>query len=84
MKSKNSLDYALLFCGGKGTRLGKIGKKEAIGPLIDTLENNYASITSDYATLYYDFLKEPAAHCIDAIDLLGGHPKLCNLSIQIF
>ena len=27
MKSKNSLDYALLFCGGKGTRLGKIGNK---------------------------------------------------------
>ena len=69
--------------GAAAYTLGKIGDKEAIEPLIDTLENNYASITTDYATLYYDFLKEPAAHCIDAIDLLGGHPKLCNLSIQI-
>jgi len=69
--------------GAVAYTLGKIGKKEAIEPLIDTLENNYASITIDYATIYYDFLKEPTAHCIDAIDLLGGHPKLCNLSIQI-
>ena len=69
--------------GAAAYTLGKIGNKEAIEPLIDTLENNYASITYDYANIYDFFQKEPTAHCIDAIDIMGGHPKLCNLSIQI-
>ena len=55
--------------GAAAYTLGKIGNKEAIEPLIDILENNYVSITSDYATLYYDFLNEPTAHCIDAIEV---------------
>ena len=66
--------------GAAAYALGKIGKKETIKPLIDTLENNYTSINADYA---FDDEKEATAHCIDAIGALGGHPKLCNLSIQI-